>query len=79
MKEVSNSGFKMRYVVYGVLYLAVVTTASFFTLEKAMRRSKEVSQQQIDNTRRYLGEEKAQEMEDYIKGRTAGAEERAAE
>ena len=79
MKGVANGGFKLKYVVYGVLYLAVVTTASFFTLEKAMRRSKEISQQQIDNTRRYLGEEKAQEMEDYIKGRTAEAEERAAE
>ncbi len=64
---------KPKYIMFGILYLCLISVASYFTIEKAMNRSQELSNYQIDKTRRYLGEEKAEEMEKYIKGEQAPA------
>ena len=59
---------KPKYIAYGLLYLGLITVASYFTIEKAFSRSQELSQYHIDKTRKFLGEEKAEEMRAYIKG-----------
>ena len=68
---------KPKYIVYGILYLCLISVASYFTIGKAMSRSQELSNYQIDKTRRYLGEEKAKEMEQYIKGEQTSEGEQA--
>jgi uncharacterized membrane protein len=71
--------FKRRYIAYGVLYLAAITGISMLTIEKAFNRSQELANYQIDKTRRFLGEEKAQEMSDYIHGKDQKVEEAPAQ
>jgi hypothetical protein len=68
MSEPAKVQIKPKYVAFGILYLAVITVASYFTIEKAFAKSQELSQYQIDKTERFLGEEKAQEMREYIRG-----------
>ena len=68
MSESAKVRIKPKYVAFGIFYLAVITVASYFTIEKAFARSQELSQYQIDKTERFLGEEKAQEMREYIRG-----------
>ena len=77
MSEPVRITFKPKYVAYGVLYLAAITVASYFTIEKAFQRSQELSQHQIDKTERYLGEEKAEELRAYIKGEDRAPEDGA--
>lgn len=72
MSEPVKVQIKPKYVAFGILYLAVITVASYFTIEKAFARSQELSQYQIDKTQRFLGEEKAQEMREYIRGENRG-------
>lgn len=71
--------FKTRYIVYVVLYLVAITGISMLTIEKAFNRSQELANYQIDKTRRFLGEEKAQEMSDYIHGKGQKVEEAPAQ
>ncbi len=68
MSEPVKVRIKPKYVAFGVVYLAVISVASYFTIEKAFAKSQELSQYQIDKTERFLGEEKAQEMREYIRG-----------
>jgi len=67
--------FQKRYIAYGIVYLALLTRLSMFTLDKAMNKSQELADYQIEKTRRFLGEEKAREMSDYIHGEARKVEE----
>ena len=75
MSEPVKVTFKARYIVYGILYLALLTGLSKLTITKAFNKSQELANYQIDKTRRFLGEEKAQEMSDYIHGKGQNEEE----
>ncbi|MDA0667013.1 MAG: hypothetical protein O3A95_03050 [Planctomycetota bacterium] len=79
MSEPVKVTFKARYIAYGILYLAFVTGISMLTIEKAFSRSQELANYQIDKTRRFMGEEKAQEMSDYIHGKNQNVEEAPAQ
>ena len=79
MSEPVKVTFKPRYVAYGILYLGLITWLSQLTIEKAFNKSQELANYQIDKTRRFMGEEKAQEMSDYIHGKDRKVEEASAD
>ncbi|PCJ53047.1 MAG: hypothetical protein COA70_10310 [Planctomycetota bacterium] len=68
MSESVKFPFKARYIVYGILYLALLTRISMFTIDKAFSKSQELANYQIDKTRRFMGEKKAKELSDHIHG-----------
>ena len=75
MSEPVKVTFKPRYIAYGILYLVLITGLSKLTIKKAFNKSQELANYQIDKTRRFMGEEKAQEMSDYIHGKDQNVEE----
>ncbi|MFK5957180.1 MAG: hypothetical protein QM477_12125 [Planctomycetota bacterium] len=68
MSEPKKVVFQKRYIAYGIVYLAILTGLSQLTIKKAFDKSQELANYQIEKTRRFLGEEKAREMSDYIHG-----------
>jgi hypothetical protein len=64
----------LKWVLVGAGYLCLITFMAWASIDKAIDMSKEMGVYQIDKTREFLGDEKAQEMQEFYDKRTHSAE-----
>ena len=56
----------VKWVCFGIAYFCLIIFMSLSSIDKAIDMSQEMGVYQIDKTREFLGDEKAQEMKDFF-------------
>jgi len=70
----SQKSSALKWVIFGAGYLCLITFMAWASIDKAIDTSQEMGVYQIDKTREFLGNEKAQEMQEFFDQRTRGEE-----
>jgi len=60
----------VKWVCFGIAYFCLIIFMSLSSIDKAIDMSQEMGVYQIDKTREFLGDEKAQEMKEFFDERT---------
>jgi hypothetical protein len=60
----------VKWVCFGSAYFCLIIFMSLSSIDKAIDMSQEMGVYQIDKTREFLGDEKAQEMKEFFDERT---------
>ena len=56
----------VKWVCFGIAYFCLIIFMSLSSIDKAIDMSQEMGVYQIDKTREFLGDEKAQEMKEFF-------------
>lgn len=56
----------VKWVCFSVVYFCLIIFMSLSSIDKAIDTSQEMGVYQIDKTREFLGDEKAQEMKEFF-------------
>ena len=56
----------VKWVCFGIAYFCLTIFMSLSSIDKAIDMSQEMGVYQIDKTREFLGDEKAQEMKEFF-------------
>ena len=64
--EQPNKSSAVKWVCFGIAYLGLIIFMSLSSIDKAIDTSQEMGVYQIDKTREFLGDEKAQEMKEFF-------------
>ena len=64
----------VKWVCFGIAYFCLIIFMSLSSIDKAIDMSQEMGVYQIDKTREFLGDEKAQEMKEFYDQRMRGEE-----
>ena len=64
--EQPKKSFAVRWVCFGIAYFCLIIFMSLSSIDKAIDMSQEMGVYQIDKTREFLGDEKAQEMKEFF-------------
>ena len=56
----------VKWVCFGIAYFCLIIFMSLSSIDKAIDMSQELGVYQIDKTREFLGDEKAQEMKEFF-------------
>ena len=56
----------VKWVCFGIAYFCLIIFMSLSSIDKAIDTSQEMGVYQIDKTREFLGNEKAQEMKEFF-------------
>ena len=60
----------VKWICFGIAYFCLIIFMSLSSIDKAIDMSQEMGVYQIDKTREFLGDEKAQEMKEFFDERT---------
>ena len=60
----------VKWVCFGIAYFCLIIFMSLSSIDKAIDMSQEMGVYQIDKTREFMGDEKAQEMKEFFDERT---------
>ena len=56
----------VKWVCFGIAYFCLIIFMSLSSIDKAIDMSQEMGVYQIDKTREFLGDEKAQELKEFF-------------